>query len=170
MAPKRGDRTTIVTTVAIAAVLVTSGAAIAANLGILRSTTDTKFGELTAADTSTAAASGDDDASPAAPSATTQTFDVDEAGSVTLSRTYEGLRLDRVTAADDWTWEVVSATDAKIVVRFANGRRLLDLVAMGNEDGLISADVVESSSTTPPPVRTGRPDDSEEHEGRDDDD
>jgi hypothetical protein len=46
----KSDRTTLITAVAVAGVLIAGTAAVAANIGILNATTDTTIGSLTATD------------------------------------------------------------------------------------------------------------------------
>jgi hypothetical protein len=147
------SRTTLITALAVAGVLVAGTAAIAANIGILNSTDDSSIGSLSATDdlidiTSTTAApttiattttSTLPDSSPNAG----ESYVVDDAGVVTLSSASGALTLVSATPEAGWTVTAAQPGPLNLDVTFTNGTRTLVFSAVLGPDGVVVADVVE---------------------------
>jgi hypothetical protein len=180
-------RTSLITTVAIAGVIVAGGAAIAANIGILSAADSSALGELSAtelvaaapestlADTTTSTTSTTTPAVGA-----TSDYVVDDAGMVSLLASDSGLTLVTATANDGWTPALSQSEPASLTVVFTNGGRTVVFSATLGADGSIVADVTEpmsvpGSNPTGPatiptsPSYTGSDDDSHDDDSYEDD-
>ena len=170
-------RKALVAAAAVAAVLVAGAVAVGANVGILDGGNG-GLGELSAASASSSGPTAVASAvrsSPADASATSgvqQTFEVDEAGSVTLTSDGPLLSLDSVRPADGWSWTTDQRSDSELSVELTDGARTLVLVASADGGGEIRARVEDGSaaSDTPAAAVSGSQDDREheerEHEER----
>lgn len=156
------SRTTLITALAVAGVLVAGTAAIAANIGILNSTDDSSIGSLSATDdlietTSTTGVpttiATTTTSLPDSPADAGGSYVVDDAGVVTLS-TSGGLTL--VSAAPEAGWTVTSSQPAptSLEVTFTNGVRTLVFSAVLGSDGVVTADVVEPIDVLGAPAAT----------------
>lgn len=192
-------RTRFVTAASILAVGIAGAVAIGANIGILDAAEHNNIGELSAAgdltdtgpqvvDVYLDGTTGTVD--PAAPAVTdparsgaaasganvertatngSETFAVDAAGTVTIGRTANGLRLESVDPSAGWTWQLSQTDPTTLTVSFTDGARILDFTATLAGDGSITPEVVEtvsepagsSSNQTP----SYRDDGGSEHEG-----
>jgi hypothetical protein len=183
--PHPDRRTRLVTALGILGVIVAGAFAVAANLGILSSSSKADVGVLAAAgdlvpSTSTAAVS------PTAPPRSTsavaavRTYLVEHAGSVTLVDA-DPITINAVEAAPGWTWHAGPAGGNGIAVVLTDGTRALRFSAAPAVDGGIAAaveditasDTQTTSTTATPNSARDRDDDEHEHEvheGRDDDD
>ncbi len=152
-------RTTLVTGLAIAGVVLAGTAAIAANIGILNSTGDSSIGSLTATDDLAATAPAGAEVQPVetitsttvpAPTSTTETtvpagssYVVADAGSVSVAAGPTGLALLSAVPNPGWTAEAVQADPSTLSVTFRGGDRTVVFVATLGADGEILADVTE---------------------------
>lgn len=174
------ERTKIITSISIVAVVVAAAAAVGANVGLLENATGTKVGELAAAgDLPTTAAAGTATTAPAAvdpggSAAGSQSFLVDRAGSVTVTPEPAGLRLGAVEATPGWTWSVSEQGTTHLVLLFTDGSSSLRFTARTGADGTVTGSVETVGS---PPGATftdheddnGSDDDRYEERGEDDD-
>ena len=172
------ERTKIITSISIVAVVVAAAAAVGANVGLLENATGTKVGELAAAgDLPTTAAAGTGTSAPAAAdpggsAAGSQRFLVDRAGSVTVTPEPAGLRLGAVEASPGWTWSVSEQGTAHLVLLFTDGSSSLLFTARTGADGTVTGSV---ETVDPPPGATvtdheDSDDDSHEDDDRSEDD
>jgi hypothetical protein len=152
-------RTTLITGLAIAGVVLAGTAAIAANIGILNSTDDSSIGSLTATDELAQPAPAVVEVQPVetitpttvpAPTTTTEStvpagssYVVADAGSVSVAATPTGLALLGAAANPGWTAEAVQADPGTLTVTFRTGDRTVVFVATLGADGEILADVTE---------------------------
>ena len=176
-------RTTLITGLAIAGVVLAGTAAIAANIGILNSTDDSSIGSLTATDElaqpSPAEVEVEVEVQPVetitsttlpAPTSTTETtvpagssYVVADAGSVSVAATPTGLTLLGAAATPGWTAEAVQADASTLTVTFRTGDRTVVFVATLGADGEIIADVTEpivvmgAAPTGPAPATATQP-------------
>ena len=192
-------RTTLITGLAIAGVVLAGTAAIAANIGILNSTDDSSIGSLTATDDLAQTSPAEVEVqltetitSTTVPAPTTtestvpagSSYVVADAGSVTVAATPTGLALLGSAANPGWTAEAVQADPGTLTVTFRTGERTVVFVATLGANGEIVADVTEPivvmgaapsgpapAAATPPAASTssGSYDDSHESEYEDDD-
>jgi hypothetical protein len=146
-------RTSLITTVAIAGVIVAGGAAIAANIGILSAADSSALGELSAtelvaaAPESTLADTTTSTTSTITPAVgATSDYVVDDAGMVSLLASDSGLTLVTATANDGWTPALSQSEPASLTVVFTNGGRTVVFSATLGADGSIVADVTEPMS------------------------
>jgi hypothetical protein len=147
------SRTSLITAVAVAGVLVAGTAAIAANIGILNSTDDSSIGSLSATDDLVDETSTTSVATTLATTTTTSLEDsatnagdsyvVDDAGVVTLSSASGNLALVSVVPQPGWTVTSTQPDAATLEVSFTNGVRTLVFSAVLGPDGVVTADVVE---------------------------
>lgn len=161
------QRTTTITAAAIAGVVLAGTAAIAANIGILTAADDKgQLGAMTAMEPAPSTEPQvvdvylDDLESTTPPEPVLATLDsapgsqdflVDDAGLVSIVQTSDGIRLSGVAANPGWTWKLSQESSAVLRVTFTDGRRTLELSAMGGPDGPIAAAVDEIILTTSPP-------------------
>jgi hypothetical protein len=174
-------RTTLITGLAIAGVVLAGTAAIAANIGILNSTDDSSIGSLTATDelAQPSPAEVEVEIQPVetitsttlpAPTSTTETtvpagssYVVADAGSVSVAATPTGLTLLGAAATPGWTAEAVQADASTLTVTFRTGDRTVVFVATLGADGEIIADVTEpivvmgAAPTGPAPATATQP-------------
>ena len=166
-------RTKFVTIASIVAVVMSGAVAVGANIGILNAGSDTPVGSLSAAGdltvpntqvvdvfldtTSTAAPVVSTTVAPiiTSPAATVQQFAVDEAGTVSVSQSAQGLLLDGVVANPGWTWSMLQPNAESLTVVLTNGTRTLQFVASVAPDGTISAEVNEPIAAAPPAANSG---------------
>lgn len=181
-------RTTLITAAAIGAVLLTSGAAIAANLGILSATEQNNLGTLSATGSAVSAQDASLDIAdpitvPDAPAADARigkaTYSIGPAGTLTVSRTADAVRLDGVSPTTGWSWTQVAAGPGAVRVELTFGATTYEFTATPAPGGAIDAAVIDTSDVPGSTASTGdggghdRRDgdhEEEEHEGRDDDD
>jgi len=191
-------RTTLITGLAIAGVVLAGTAAIAANIGILNSTDDSSIGSLTATDDLAQTPPAEVEVqltetitSTTVPAPTTtestvpagSSYVVADAGSVTVAATPTGLTLLGSAASPGWTAEAVQADPGTLTVTFRTGERTVVFVATLGANGEIVADVTEPivvmgaapsgpapATATPPAASTSSSsyDDSHESESESD--
>jgi hypothetical protein len=151
------SRTTLITAVAVAGVLIAGTAAVAANIGILNASNDSSIGSLSATDDLLPSTTLDpgvpmvvERAAPAVAtpaSATTAASDasyvVDDAGTVSVSTTSGGLVLVDAAANPGWTPTATQPDPLSLRVAFDNGTRTVVFTATLGADGTIVADVTE---------------------------
>ncbi len=193
------SRTTLITAVAVAGVLIAGTAAVAANIGILNASNDTSIGSLSATDDlvpSTSMSTGVpmvvEIATPTSTTVTTvaagASYVVDDAGTVSVTTTPGGLALVDAAAKPGWTPAATQPDPRSLRVAFVNGTRTVVFTATLSADGTIVADVTEPvigpgaapsrPVATPTTIGTSHSDDdrfeadddSHEYEGADDDD
>ncbi len=191
-------RTTVITGLAIAGVVLAGTAAIAANIGILNSTDDSSIGSLTATDALTQTLPlevqlTETITSTTVPAPTTtestvpagSSYVVADAGSVTVAATPTGLALLGSAANPGWTAEAVQADPSTLTITFRTGERTVVFVATLGANGEIVADVTEPivvmgaaptgpapapAAATPPAASTSSDSyDDDSHEYEDDD-
>lgn len=199
--PKRSlvSRTSVVTMLAIGGVALAGTAAIAANIGILNSTSDDELGTLTPVQLETSSTTSStipaqvidvfvDDVTtstvPGAPEREGAQYRVDDAGLVTATVDGGAVRIADVAPAPGWTWTMAQERPDTATLVFTGGGRTLVFTATVGRDGTLRTDVTEpvvitgTSPSTPrvtsaPPtsdrIDDGR-DDDREHEFEDDDD
>jgi hypothetical protein len=158
-------RTRWITAAAILGVVVAGSAAIAANVGILHATERSEIGTLSATDSllpaeqqAIAGASGDATSPPStgspAPAATTpadatsRTFVVDDAGSVTVVKGTDGLHLGGVATNPGWTGRLARSSPSTLVVSLTSGTRVLEFAATLEADGTLTGAVSSPSQPT----------------------
>ncbi len=172
-------RTTLITGLAIAGVVLAGTAAIAANIGILNSTDDSSIGSLTATDDLAQTSPAEVEVqlmetitSTTVPAPTTTTestvpagssYVVADAGSVSVAATPTGLTLLSAAANPDWTAEAVQADPGTLTVTFRTGDRTVVFLATLGANGEIVADVTEpivvmgAAPAGPAPATATRP-------------
>jgi hypothetical protein len=188
-------RTSLITAVAIAGVVVAGAVAVGANIGILNAADDSDIGNLSAAgdlipaDTQVVDVYLDEPTSPTTATtlstqdaAVAQEFAVDAAGTVAVVPTPGGLRLGDVVANPGWAWSLAQADSSALSVTFTDGVRTLEFTASIGPDGTITAAVEEPIVAVSPAASVDDDDDysdddheddeheEDEHEGGDDDD
>ena len=190
-------RTSLLSAVAVGAVVLAGGAAVAANVGILGAANNDSIGQLTAsggigfADPAPAVtndpASSDgrqptsgDDTAPTV--ADTQLFRVGDVGLVAVARTANGIELVDVTPEPGWSWAPSMAADGQLAVTFFAGNDGVVFTAEVGPDGAVAARVTQvvvppaasdrtaSASTPVPHDDSPQHVEHEEYEGGDDDD
>ena len=189
------SRTTLITAVAIAGVLIAGTAAVAANIGILNASKDDSIGSLAATDdlvpSTTLAAAAPMVVEVATPAPTTTeaptttvaagaSYVVDDAGTVSVSATPEGLVLLDAAANPGWTPAATQPDPLSLRVAFDNGTRTVVFTATLGADGTIVADVTEpiivegaapnKPIATPPTAATSHSDDDDRYESDEYDD
>jgi hypothetical protein len=186
------SRTTLITAVAVAGVLIAGTAAIAANIGILNASNDSSIGSLSATDDllpSTTLAAGVpvvlEIATPTSTPTTTQapatagsSYVVDEAGTVSVTTAPSGLALVDAAANPGWTPTATQPDPLSLRVAFDNGTRTVVFTATLSADGTIVADVTEpvivagaapSKPVASPPTAATSYSDDDQYESDDDD-
>jgi hypothetical protein len=178
-------RTRLITVVSVVAVGIAGATAVSANLGILDAAANSNVGTVSAAgdltapptsvidvylpsQTSTTAAVGVPGAAAGA-----QEFAVDVAGTVAVSSTPTGLRLDSVTPTAGWTWSLTQSSPTELLVTMTNGARTLEFTASAAADGTIAASVNEpivTAASPQPPAASNSSHGDDEYEGGGDDD
>lgn len=188
------SRTTLITAVAVAGVLIAGTAAIAANIGILNASSDTSIGSLSATDDlvpSTTTSTGPvilEIATPTSTPGSTRTpattvaagasYVVDDAGTVSVTTTSGRLAPVDAAANPGWTSAATQPDPLSLRVAFTNGTRTLVFTATLSADGTIVADVTEpvivagpapsGPVATPTTIGTSHSDD-DQYESDDDD-
>ncbi len=154
------SRTSLVTAVAVAGVLIAGTAAVAANIGILNASNDSSIGSLSATDDLLPSTTLDPGvpmvvelAAPALESTTTEaptttvapgaSYVVDEAGTVSVTSSPAGLALLDAAANPGWTPTATQPDAMSLRVAFDNGTRTVVFTATLSADGTIVADVTE---------------------------
>jgi len=152
-------RTRLLTAASVIVVVLAGAAAVGANVGILDSAAETPTGKLSAAGELTGAggASAAGGSSPAGvpspvssvvvPGSGARQFAVDAAGTVTVSGSAGGLRLESVAPASGWRWTATQSTAWMLLITFTDGTRILEFVASSAADGTVSATVTEPGSS-----------------------
>jgi hypothetical protein len=179
----RSGRTRLVTILAMATVGIAGAVAIGANIGILDAAGASTTGNLSAANDLVPPSTQVvdvylDSASTSSTTPTTggvQEFAVDVAGSVSVSTSDQGLRLEAVNPSTGWTWSLAQPGPDQLTVTFTDGVRTLEFVATATSEGNIGASVNEPIvQPSPAPTVGGQHDDDddghEEYEGGGDDD
>ena len=172
------SRTTLITAVAVAGVLIAGTAAIAANIGILNASNDSSIGSLSATDDlvpSTTLEAGVpvalETASPtASPTVAESSYLVDDAGTVSVKATPAGLALVDAAANPGWTQAATQPDPLSLRVAFDNGARTVVFTATLNGDGTIAVDVTEPvivAGAAPTTIGTSQSGD-DQHESDDD--
>lgn len=202
------SRTTLITAVAVAGVLIAGTAAVAANIGILNASNDSAIGALSATDDLVPSTTLDagvpmvlESATPASTPGTTRSsstteaagasYVVDDAGTVSVATTPDGLTLVDAAGSPGWTPTATQPDPLSLRVAFDKGTRTLVFTATLSADGTIVAEVTEPvivagarPTATPTTIGTSHSDDdryesddryvsdddSREYEGADDDD
>jgi hypothetical protein len=165
--------TTTVTGAAATAAASPAGAPAAANGAAASSSAGAAPAGATAAAPAAATASGP--AANSGPNASSQTFAVADAGTVTISRSSGGLQLGDVVANPGWSSRPVRVDSSTVVVSFTNGARTLEFTATPGPDGSITGSIADKTVTATPtptagPATTVAPyheddeDDDDEHE------
>ncbi len=149
-------RTSLISTAAIAAVLLAGGTAVAANIGVLGAASDDSIGQLTAAgevgstvDPSTSTSTSTVEATDTSgvvtiardASADTQGFLVEDAGTVTVRRIGGGIELGDVAASAGWSWSPEATSPSELTVTFTSSNAVYVFTAQVAADGAISARV-----------------------------
>ena len=155
------SRTTLITAVAVAGVLIAGTAAVAANIGILNASNDSSIGSLSATDDLVPSTTLDAGVpmvveiatpTPTSTPGTTQvpttvagaaSYVVDDAGTVSVTATPGGLALVEAAANPGWTPTATQPDPLSLRVAFDNGTRTVVFTATLNADGTIGADVTE---------------------------
>ena len=148
------SRTTLITAVAVAGVLIAGTAAVAANIGILNASNDSSIGSLSATDDLLPSTTLDPGApmvvertaatqAPATTVAGDASYVVDDAGTVSVSTTPGGLVLVDAAANPGWTPTATQPDPLSLRVAFDNGTRTVVFTATLGADGTIVADVTE---------------------------
>jgi hypothetical protein len=150
------SRTTLITAVAVAGVLIAGTAAVAANIGILNASNDSSIGSLSATDDlvpSTTLKAGVPPIVEVASPSTTQapattvaagaSYVVDDAGTVSVTTTPGGLGLLDAAAGPGWTAAATQPDPQSLRVAFDNGNRTVIFTATLSADGTIVTDVTE---------------------------
>ena len=162
-------RTTLLSAVAVSAVVLAGGAAVAANIGILGAANNDSIGQLTAsggigfADPAPTVPASTDVAQPietvatptpasAPASGDTELFRVGDVGLVAVVRTTDGIALVDVTPEPGWSWAPSTGADGQLVVTFAAGNDRYVFTAELGPDGMIAARV---DQIVAPPAATG---------------
>jgi hypothetical protein len=185
------SRTTLITAVAVAGVLIAGTAAIAANIGILNASNDSSIGSLSATDDlvpSTTLDAGSpmvvEIATPTSTPGTTQapttvagaaSYVVDDAGTVSVTGTPGSLTLVEAAANPGWTPAATQPDPLSLRVAFDNGTRTVVFTATLTADGTIAADVTEpvivagATPSAPTTIGTSHSGDDDQYESDDDD-
>ncbi len=186
-------RTRLVTIVSILGVGLAGASAVSANIGILDSASDSPVGNISAAgDLATPATQVLDVYLPATTDATTTTtstpavpapslpttdssvqqFAVDVAGTVAVSATESGIRLDAVSPAPGWTWTLTQSDPATLMVTMTNGTRVFEFTATRGAGSTVIASVSEPIMSPAPAATAGgeHEDDGYEDDDHDEDD
>jgi len=182
------SRTSLITAVAVAGVLIAGTAAVAANIGILNASNDSEIGSLSATDDlvpSTTLAAGTPILlersaptttmpAPATTVAAGASYVVDDAGTVTVNATPAGLVLLDTGANPGWTPAATQPDAMSLRVAYDNGTRMVVFTATLNADGTIAADVTEpvivvgaapsKPAATPTTTATSHSDDDDRYE------
>jgi hypothetical protein len=184
--PKKSPatRTTLITAVAVAGVILAGTAAVAANIGILNAADSSVIGDLAATDQlvavaptasttpTTSTTSSVVTTAPSNPDGTTE-YAVDDAGTVKLATGPGGLILAEVSANSGWTSAATQSGSTSLTVSFTDGARTVIFTATLSADGSIAADVTEPivvSGTASPSAPTAQAPPATATGGYDDDD
>lgn len=146
----------MITVASIIAVSMAALFAVGANLGILNSADETNVGSVSAASDLIPAGSDVVDVyldqqgtrpDPAGVNSTTsRTFQVDQAGTVTVSTVDGRAQVDSIDPATGWTGRAVQASGADVSVSFTDGTQTLEFVATANPDATITGDVTVTTN------------------------
>ena len=157
-------RSTLITSAAIAGVMLAGTTAVAANIGILNTADDDPIGGLSAAAEVTTSAEPApaptaregqvidvyiDEPVPSTPlpegasepDAADQEFAVDDAGSVIVHRTNSGIRVGDVTVEAGWAWSSTQTSPTELTIEFTSGDATYVFYASLAPDGTIDARV-----------------------------
>ena len=139
-------RTRLVTAISVIAVGSAGAVAFGANLGILGASADGPVGAVAATDLapSTSGVAAD------AAGGDVREYGVEGAGTVSVERTPEGLRLDAVRPTTGWTWTLSQTSPQALRVTLTSGVRSLDLAVVVGADGALVADVVDTTGASAP--------------------
>jgi len=168
--------TAAITAASIAGVIISGGAAVGANIGILNAADDSDFGNLSAessvGSTTSTTESGfgivpitEVELEPGA----VQSFTVDVAGEVEVGLTESGVYLASVRTNQGWSWQEETSTEGTLFVSFTLGNDKLVFSATGNDDGTINASV-DRPAPAPSSVIGTTYDDDDHYDDHDDDD
>jgi hypothetical protein len=156
-------RTMVITAAAVGAVVLAGGTAVAANVGILNSTSGDSIGKLTAVAPTTTPSSPDPTSAtpaiPTVPSPTTtmqstaaavgQQYKVADAALVTVERTDLGIKLGNVTAQPGWTHDDEQISPTKLTVTLHSADVTYVFTAELAADGTIAAGLDQPVDQTP---------------------
>ena len=139
-------RTAAITAASIAGVIIAGGAAVGANIGILNAADNNSLGDLSAEAPITSSTNEPVFSAPSivrapASSDSSQSFDVDVAGTIEIESDDAGIRLGEVRTNQRWSWEDTTSDPETITVRFTSGTDTLEFTATSNDDGTIEATV-----------------------------
>ena len=144
------SRTTLITSVAVAGVLIAGTAAVAANIGILNASNDSVIGSLSATEDLVPSTTLDiavPTSTPASIPGRTETAEasyvVDDAGTVSVSTTSDELTLVDAAGKPGWTPTATQPDPLSLRITFDNGTRTLVFTARLGDDGAIVAEVTE---------------------------
>lgn len=133
-------RTALIAAGSIAIAVLAAAVALGANMGILDAADSRPAGQMSAvADTQQGSGmlAGAPDAAPTIP----QEYVIKKAGTLSVTATPSGLRLDDVTARSGWTWALSQSGDSRLTVTFKSGPHQYKFVATLDPDGSVAARV-----------------------------
>jgi hypothetical protein len=143
-------RTSLITAVSVAAVVLASAAAVGANLGILNVADAGPVGDLSAS-AATPRTSGPevvnvyvDDTK----GTTSQQYKVEKAGTIGVVTTKKGVRLDTISVKPGWKWKLVQNAQKRLTVTFKSKSTTYDFVAVLGSSGKLTARVVQPVTRT----------------------
>lgn len=172
-------KTAVATAASIAVVVIAGATAVGANIGILDSSDDDAFGQLSAVSVPSTTAPPELLSTAATPPPTTAgpeltTFDVEGIAAVTVARDGDTLTVVAVEPQPGWTWSV-ERDDGEVEVELQSASEEVD-VYLSVLDGQVQTRIERSalpSATTQPPVvgatSSGYDDDHEDDDRYDDD-
>ncbi|MGB3410734.1 MAG: hypothetical protein WBA45_06010 [Microthrixaceae bacterium] len=164
----------MITIASIVAVSLAALFAVGANLGILHNADDTNVGSVSAASDLLPAGSDvvdvylDEQGTAANPAAarsiSAKTFQVDQAGTVTVSTVDGHAQIDSIDPTSGWNGQAVQASGADVAVSFTDGSQTLEFVATANSDATVTGEVTVATES---PAVTGSDDnyDDSHHDG-----
>jgi hypothetical protein len=143
-------RTALITAASIVAVVLASGAAVGANLGILSVADAGPVGGLTVSAATTQAGGPKvidvyvDDTN----GITSQQYTVEKAGTIGVVATKKSVRLDDISVRPGWTWKLVQNAQKRLTVTFTSKSITYDFVAAVDSGGKLTARVVQPVTKT----------------------
>ncbi len=180
-------KTAAVTAASIAGVILAGGAAIGANVGILRAADSGPLGELSA-EISTTVPEVESESTTSTTRVTTpvaqqvsndgssasgQSFAVADAGTIDLEIVNGLLIIGQVSTAPGWAWEPGDATTDSVTAVFTSGSDRYEFSAFLGDDGIIFANVdqpviVQAPAATQPAAPQYNDDSDDRYEDDDD--
>ena len=171
-------RTALITAGSLAGVVLAGAAAVAASLGILDASASSEVGNLSAATAVTQTVTE-------VSSPESVTYDVGDAGTVTITRTSGGIAVDEVNPAPGWSWTTRQVDANSVTVDLTgpsaahrltvtlDGERLIPVVTeltVSPTETAVSPTAVASSHDDDDEGEHDEHEEHEEYEGRDWDD